>query len=74
MIGVDPLQLPGDAVSVWLSCAVPEIVGGLVLPGGVPLASITPVVPEAAGSDSSVPEVAITTTRTRLPTSAEPSV
>ena len=34
MIGCVPVQVPALAVSVWPSCAVPEIVGSTVLTGG----------------------------------------
>ena len=34
MIGVVPVQVPFEAVSVWPSLGVPEIVGSAVLTGG----------------------------------------
>src|SRR5579885_1837680 len=38
-IGVEPVQVPGSAFSVCPSCAVPEMVGGLVLFGAAAAAA-----------------------------------
>ena len=71
-IGAVPVQAPVDAVSVCPSVAVPEIVGGAVFAGGAAAATW------AVCADSAVLEpaalVAVTSTRTVVPTSAEPSV
>ena len=59
-----PLHEPGLTVSVDPSCGVPEMVGGEVFFGAVPVAATTPV-----GRDSATPLplvfVAVTCTRTR---------
>ena len=65
MAGV-PVHVPFDAVSVWPSRAVPEIVGGAVFTGGLP--ATTPVCAEVA---LALPPafVPVTTTRSVPPTS-----
>ena len=68
MIGCVPVQVPGLAVRIWPSCAVPLIVGGAVFAGGVAGPCTTAVTAEFA-----VPLplllLAVTTTRTLEPTS-----
>jgi hypothetical protein len=69
VIGCVPDQLPRSAVSVWPSCAVPEIVGAAVLVGAVGAAVTTAVSAELAEVD---PALLVAVTRTRMvdPTSA----
>src|SRR3954465_11283050 len=71
-IGGVPLHEPGEAVSVWLSCAVPETTGSEVLAGGVGGATV------AVGGESTVTDpaalVAVTRTSSALPTSPVASV
>jgi hypothetical protein len=69
--GVEPVQVPGLAVSVCPCCAVPVIAGGLWFAGATPLTT-------ADCADDALVEppafVPVTTTRNVLPTSAEPTV
>src|SRR5438309_1763584 len=64
----EPVQLPLLTVSVWSSWAVPPIDGAAVFLGAEPVAWTTSV-----GREVAVPEpsllVAVTTTRSRFPTS-----
>ncbi len=66
-----PFQLPGPAVSVDARWAVPEIVGAETLTGGA--AGTTAVAALAADTVASG-LVAVTSMRTRLPSSETPSV
>ena len=70
MIGVVPDHVPGDAVSVWPCCAVPDTVGGDVFAGAVALAATTAVWAESAVALPAEFE-AVTWTRSVEPTSAE---
>jgi hypothetical protein len=67
-MGCVPVQVPGLAVRVCPSCAVPLIVGGAVLVGGVGGGCTT-----AVGAEFAVPLppvfFAVTTTRIVAPTS-----
>src|ERR671932_2048111 len=68
-MGAVPLQLPGSAVSVWPSCALPEMVGGDVFAGAVAAAVTTAVCAELALLEPTE-LVAVTVTRSVEPTSA----
>ncbi len=68
---MDPDQLPGSAVRVWPSLAVPEMVGGEVLLTGI--AATTAVVAELALLEPPLFE-AVTATRMVAPTSTLASV
>src|SRR5919202_7117872 len=67
-MGAVPLQLPGSAVSVCPSCAVPEIVGAAVLAGAAGAAVTTAVWAEPALLEPTE-LVAVTVTRSVEPTS-----
>ena len=71
-MGAVPVHVPGAAVSVWPSWAVPEMVGRDVFTGAVPDVPDT----AAVGSEPSVvdPAVLLAVTKTRMacPTSAVP--
>ena len=64
-----PFQVPFEAVSVWPSAGVPAIVGSAVFAGALGPTST----PGELVSTSAAPAefVAVTWTRSRLPTSAE---
>src|SRR5687767_11832713 len=74
VIGVVPLQLPVCAVSVEPTTVWPEIVGALVLSGGVGAAGAATALvrAEKAVADPNL-FVAVTRTRIAKPRSAEPS-
>ena len=65
-VACEPFHVPGSAVRVWPSRAVPEIVGGAVLSGA---AGFTEAGAELAVAFPAA-FVALTTTRMRLPVSA----
>jgi len=69
--GGDPVHVPGDAVSVEPSCAVPLIVGGDVF-AGAPGTGATSAVCAEDAVDEPTPFDAVTTTRIVAPTSAVP--
>ncbi len=73
LIGCAPVQSPRSAVSVEFCCVAPERLGSRVATGACPLADTVPV-----GLDVADPLpfafVAVTTTRSVWPTSAEPTV
>src|SRR5947208_2744884 len=70
----EPVQVPVLAVSVWPSCAVPEIAGRLTFDGARNAAVTTAVWGEVAGAEEPAVFEATTDTRSVLPTSAEPTV
>jgi hypothetical protein len=72
-IGAVPDHVPGAAVNVCPACAVPEIVGALVLAGAAGAACTTAVAADVAFADPAE-FVAVTTTRIVKPMSAGPSV
>jgi len=73
LIGVVPVQVPDDAVSVLPSCGVPLIVGRLVFDGAVGDVAVTTAVC-GDDPDADPPElVAVTTDRIVWPTSVDPS-
>ena len=69
VIGAAPAQVPSVPTRVWPSVVVPEMVGGAVFWGAAPLTTTA----VGAEGESVVPpaSVAVSTTRTVWPTSAE---
>jgi hypothetical protein len=70
-IGPVPVQVPGAAVSTSSSATVPEIVGSAVLTGA---AALTVAVGADGAERRPASLTAVTTTRTREPTSSAVSV
>ena len=68
-IGAAPAQVPSFATSVWPSVVVPEMVGGTLFWGAAPLT--TTALTAEGESVVPPPSVAVSTTRTVWPTSAE---
>src|SRR3954454_23002604 len=69
----DPVHVPGAAVRLDPSCAVPVIVGATVLAGGDGAAAIGVVASDVAELEPATFE-AVTTARIRAPASAEVAV
>ena len=68
-IGAAPAQVPSAATSAWPSVGVPVTVGGTLLMGAAP---VTTTAVTADGLSEVPPaSVAVATTRSVLPTSAE---
>ena len=62
-MGAVPLQVPGLAVRVWPTWAVPEMVGGEVFAGAADADCTTALGAEVAAPSGATPLVAVTTTR-----------
>src|SRR5260221_7834667 len=66
-MGVEPLQLPGSAWSVWPFCAVPVMVGGDVFDGGV----AAPDAPAPVARPRKTTRASVPRTPSEAPRSAE---